>query len=154
MIVDSLKTICPCLKNDPAYAAGFTFIEEAMKKCPENGKYPLEHGVYAAVSSYDTKPVEEKKFETHQNYIDIQVLLEGEERLDWAPAQSLETTVEYNPEKDVAFQKPTETSDITFVTLKPGIFSILYPEDGHRPGVMLNQPCTVKKVVIKVPVKK
>jgi biofilm protein TabA len=35
----------------------------------------------------------------------------------------------------------------TYVTVKPGMFAIFFPQDGHAPGIT---PDGVKKVIVKV----
>lgn len=38
----------------------------------------------------------------------------------------------------------------TFITLKGGDYLVLFPEDIHRPGLMVEEPAKIKKVVVKV----
>ena len=49
-----------------------------------------------------------------------------------------------DPEKDITF---FEGLAETYVTVKPGMFAIFFPQDGHAPGVT---PEGVKKVIVKV----
>ena len=36
------------------------------------------------------------------------------------------------------------------LTMTPGSFAVFFPSDVHRPGCLLDQSATVRKVVIKV----
>ncbi len=46
------------------------------------GRYEIDENSYANIEEYNTKPIENCRFEAHKKYIDIQLLLKGEERLD------------------------------------------------------------------------
>lgn len=50
----------------------------------------------------------------------------------------------YNAEKDITF---FEGLAETYITVKPGMFAIFFPQDGHAPGI---SPDGVKKVIVKV----
>ena len=50
----------------------------------------------------------------------------------------------YNAEKDITF---FEGLAETYITVKPGMFAIFFPQDGHAPGIT---PEGVKKVIVKV----
>ena len=52
----------------------------------------------------------------------------------------------YDAEKD--FYKLEGSGD--FITLRPGMFAILKPQDAHMPGMAISNPVSVKKIVIKV----
>ena len=57
-------------------------------------------------------------------------------------------TEPYKPEKDVAkYAHPSHPT--TRLHFRPGTFTVFYPQDGHQPGVMVDQPKEVLKVVIK-----
>ena len=105
--------------------------------------------VYANVMSYETRAPEELKFEAHRKYIDIQILLEGEEFLDVSHSKDLEVDTPYSEEGDAALFKASAYD--ASVRLEPGKFALLYPADIHRPGRMAGgSPQPVRKMVIKV----
>ncbi|NBX01792.1 DUF386 domain-containing protein [bacterium] len=90
----------------------------------------------------------EKKWESHRVFGDIQVMFSGEEICGHHPANALRSTESYQENKDVEkFAHPTTNTNS--LLLKPGSFTIFYPSDGHQPGVMVNHPTEVLKVVIK-----
>ena len=73
-------------------------------------------------------------------------MLEGEERFGYAPIDTMEPSVEYDVEKD--FELFTGTGD--FITLRPGFFCIVGPDDVHMPGQAIDEhPAPVKKLVFK-----
>ena len=79
MIKDNLKYAELYEGVNPGFPVAFAFLEEALAKPKEVGRYDLEEGVFALVQSYDTKPAEACKIEAHKKYIDIQCVLKGKE---------------------------------------------------------------------------
>lgn len=55
----------------------------------EKGVYELSPRVKAIVSEYTTKDVNENGYEAHQEYIDIQYLLKGSEKICCLPLEYL-----------------------------------------------------------------
>ncbi|MEI7850225.1 MAG: YhcH/YjgK/YiaL family protein [Kiritimatiellales bacterium] len=151
MIVDSIKnhSLYPL---GPAWKAAFDFLETLTPET-ETGKRLIQGDhLFAGVDCYETKSRAAAKLETHRKYVDIQVLLSGEEVIEVFQLQDLTVSTPYNPEKDAEFyQVPPETR--AKVTLSPGQFVVFLPEDAHMPCLMAgDSPQPVKKVVIKVAV--
>ena len=119
----------------------------SLKTPREPGRYELDGtNVFALVQQYQTKPMAEGKWEAHRKYTDVQFVVEGVERIGWAPVSKLTVTEPYDETKDIAFYK----GNGDFVTVPAGYFVILYPEDAHMPGIAVDKPSPVKKVVVKV----
>ena len=110
-------------------------------------KHIITENVYANVEEYKTK--EQGFFEAHKNYIDIQILLSGEEIIEYTPLDGLKTKEEYNPSRDIAFYFDG-TNHVLPIKLLPGFFTVLYPHDAHKPQIISNSAQIVKKVVVKV----
>jgi biofilm protein TabA len=105
----------------------------------------------ASFSTYAAADPETKRFEAHRRFIDIQVVVAGRETLYWTPVSALAPEGEYSDQKDIAFY--TGPAGLA-VPLQPGYFTVLFPQDGHKPGCL---PPThggeqVRKLVIKVAV--
>jgi YhcH/YjgK/YiaL family protein len=114
-----------------------------------DGRYEIDGDkLYAMVMTYQTKSADEARFEAHQKYIDIQLLLEGREFIDLSTGEKLGVDTAYSDEKDVVFF--TSPAYFTSVLLEPGRFAVLYPDDIHRPCRRLDEPMQVRKIVIKV----
>lgn len=107
---------------------------------------------FANVDEYTTKEHSNCKLEAHKKYIDIQLLLDGVEELDWVDIQGLEVSEEYDEARDVMFFAQSDAI-LNRVILKKGNFVLLYPHEAHQPQMAYNnQPSNVKKVVVKIPV--
>ena len=128
-----------------SFAAGFD-------KSQPDGRYDVDgDNIYAIVMTYETKTVEELKFEGHKKYIDIQLLLNGQEYMDVSQDKALDVEMPYSEDNDVAlFFQPQHYSS---VLLEPGNFAIVFSDDIHQPGRMVMQAEQVRKMVIKVRVK-
>ena len=146
------------LENKDLYIALNSHFEKAFKFLMDNnvekladGKYEIDSdNVFALVQSYTTKDSKENKWESHQKYIDIQYIGRGEETIGWTPVKELTINEDCLCEKDVAFYN--ESHHCSELNLKEGYFSILFPEDAHKPGCIYNKPMEIKKVVVKVKV--
>ena len=115
----------------------------------ENGKYEIDGKmVYANVMSYTTIPWEEAKFEAHENYTDIQYIIEGQETMTYAPVEDLTVKTPYNPEKDVVIFDNSNPG--LKVVVKAGEYMIFNPWDGHKPKAAAGEPSPIKKVVVKI----
>ena len=115
---------------------------------PENGRHEASgDDAYIMVSEYETNPVnEERRFETHREYIDIQLLLEGREVIGFAKREDLDVTDEYRPDYELYGM----IDDFDRVVLEKGKFVVIYPNEPHAPGLAAGAPERVKKVVVKV----
>jgi YhcH/YjgK/YiaL family protein len=106
--------------------------------------------LYASVATYETGPPEERRFEAHKTYIDVQVLLDGKEVIDVSLDRDLSVLEAYDEKRDVMFLKPPP--QFTSLAMRPGLFAVFYPNDIHRPGCHLKEKRRVRKIVIKVAV--
>lgn len=129
---------------------GLKFLREIQPDI-QIGVYNLSSTVKAIVSEYNTKIENENGYEAHRDYIDIQYLISGIERIGYMPLEYLKETISYNKEKDIAFFKD-EYGASQYLLLGNGYFTILFPQDGHMPQLAINAPMKVKKVVVKVKV--
>ena len=148
MILDTLGNASTYEKLHSSFTRAFAWLASYDPTTPD-GRYAIgDDSLIAIVQRYDTAPAESKKWETHRVHGDIQYLVEGAERIGYAERATLTVKTPYNPEKDAEFyQAPTGSS--TLLELNAGSFAIFLPWDGHQPGVMVDSPATVHKVVIK-----
>ena len=62
------------------FLSAYKWLKEQDLKSLDVGSYPIINDeVVANVQEYSTLPVEEKRFETHDLYFDVQYLVEGVE---------------------------------------------------------------------------
>lgn len=126
---------------------GLEFLKNSNPNI-ENGVHELSPRVKAIVSEYQTKDVNEYGFEAHRKFVDIQFLIKGSEKICCLPIEKLEEKKPYQEDNDAAFY--TANSKPIEIELGNGFFAIYYPQDGHMPGLCVEKPESVKKVVVKV----
>lgn len=115
----------------------------------EPGTYEIQgRDIYAMVSDCTTKPQEQGKPEFHKNYMDVQFVAAGCERLGFTPDTGKYEVAEAFPEKDLYFYKAAE--NISYIDAVPGCYNIFFPSDIHFPGLACGESMTVRKVVVKV----
>ncbi len=116
----------------------------------ECGKHPIDgDNVFVNRQSYIAKNFDDTFFESHKNYIDLQIVLKGKEGFEVTDAldSKLEVNIPYNDVKDVLKYKNQADHSVKFV-LDEG-FALLFPEDVHMPCININNE-QVEKAVIKI----
>jgi YhcH/YjgK/YiaL family protein len=144
--------VCP-FKDLGRYAVIIPGLAEAMEAVAALDDLtprtvPLSDGNKILVQAGTTKDAATQLIEAHRNYLDIQYILEGSETMGWAPIETLTPAGEYNPAKD----KIMYAGHVDFMDIAAGYCYVVFPEDGHMPGVHLSQPQDYRKLVIKLKV--
>ena len=85
-------------------------------------------------------------FEAHCRYLDIHLMLEGQEKVEVASVERLEALERREAEDFYAYRGLGEHGLI----LTPGSFLAVFPGEAHRIKMQVNGPQTVTKVVFKV----
>lgn len=126
---------------------GFEWLKNTNLEKIEDGKYLIEgEQVYANVQTYETKST--APYESHRNYIDIQYMVNGAEKIGVVDYKNCVTEEAYDEKRDIEFLD-FEGED-EYCSLKEGEFVVLYPNDAHKPSIDLGGKRVVKKVVVKV----
>lgn len=115
---------------------------------PVGEKQTVNDDFFYSIQSYVTKPAEQCKLESHREYIDIQIMVEGQEVLDIVDTSRLTVKEEYDSMKDVMFWNVPQRMART--TLRAGDCIILYPENAHRGAASYKEDSKVLKIVGKV----
>ena len=150
MIYDSINNIQTYAGLSEDIYQGLKFLQNATPDTAP-GIYQITPRVKAIVSEYETKPQNQNGYEAHRQYIDIQYLITGEEKINSLPLEYLKETKAYNQDIDAAFYEEANVRPQELL-MGNGYFAILYPQDGHMPQLSVTAPVMVKKVVIKVKV--
>lgn len=149
MIIDKLEN-WPLYPFGSAWQKAFEFLATLTPESAEK-RYTIQgDDIFAMVMSYQTQTPETAILESHQKYVDIQVVLVGGEGFECAPIETLEIETPYDAKRDVVFYERSSPRPVK-VNIFPGTFIMLAPEDAHMPTLMTNdQPEQIKKVVIKI----
>ena len=146
MIKDKLVNAQKYFRISNNIKKGLEWLKSGELTNIPDGKYYIDgNKIYANVQTYETK--EDADYEAHRKYIDIQYIIKGKEYIGVVPYNTCKTVEEYNSEKDIEFLSCD--NELPYQFLKEGEFLILYPEDAHKPSIMIEKKQTVKKVVVK-----
>ena len=148
MIIDRVENVHRYSALGGRIGRALESMRDANLAALEPGRLELEgRGLYVLVSDYVTRRQEEGRWEAHKRYIDLQAVVAGAERMGYVPASRLEAGP-YDEEKDVTWLSGSGP----FLPLLPGDFMLLWPGEAHMPGIALEEPTPVRKVVIKIAV--
>lgn len=115
------------------------------------GCHVVDDEFYYNVIEYETTGENEKPFESHRKYVDVQLLLDGEEIMQVIDIARLQEKRNYDNDTDVVLYTASYMAASTI--LRPGTIMILFPRDAHRSMSFKGSAVVVKKVVGKVLIK-
>ena len=114
------------------------------------GRYELGDECYVNVDEYVTRS--NYNFEAHRDYVDVQVMVDGEETVFVSSLENGVETAPYSKEKDAAFYS-CKNSEYEIVNLISGKAIVLFPQDMHAP-CNSSEKKRNRKFVFKIPVKR
>lgn len=109
--------------------------EKLYFNCPKNPK---------------TKELEDGFFEGHKQYIDIHVVIDGEENLGFTPRPEVTLKQEYNEVEDYELYDG-EIKQLFHLTSER--FVMFFPDEPHMALLKVGEVKEIKKVIFKVLVK-
>ena len=108
--------------------------------------------MFANVECGKGKALQERRFELHRRYVDVQMLLTGHERQDYATSAAGDVLEDRLEKDDVAFH--AVTGPVHSLKMHPGMFVIYFPGELHAPGLRDgDNDEDYKKIVVKVAAK-
>ena len=150
MIIGSLKDIARYKGISKNIDTAIDYVLNTDLLALECKKHIIDgDNVFINRQSYIAKELENAFYESHQNYIDLQIVLSGNEGFEATDLsdKGLVESVPYNAVKDVLKYENHADHPVKF-TLNEG-FAILFPEDIHMPGLNVDNK-QVEKAVIKI----
>ena len=149
MIVDVLDNADLYSTIHPLMPRAIEFLRRPdLAKLPV-GRYPIDGDkLYAFVSDKQTRPAGEGKWEAHRKFWDLQYVVRGRERMGYARMNGTKVDEPYDPETDLVF---FDTSG-DFFNVRQGMFAVFTLQDVHMPGMAVEKPEAVRKVIIKIAV--
>lgn len=161
-LIGSIATVQAQVPRADVFAAAFAYLAEVFQpnsaaaqrlravKIGETGKVELSGGAFALEQAYYTKARADGFFESHRRYIDVQVVVEGEEVMELIDLAHATVKQPYNPDRDLLVYTDAAGSSLR---LRAGEAAVFFPADVHMPGLgAAREPVLVRKTVVKVPV--
>lgn len=161
-IFGPFPTVKTQLATDPRFSVALAYVTEALRTgsaasdriarvaVGTTGRVDLAGGSFALEQVYAPKPRPEGFFESHRKYIDVQVIVAGEELMEVEDVTRMEVNYAYNPERDLI--KYADTAVASLLRMRTGDVAVFFPEDGHMPSLHWRGGGHVHKTVVKVPV--
>lgn len=146
MIYDSLKHLEQYKGIFPRLYRGLELLRTTDFSALEDKLYEVEgRDLFFSLQSYESKPANDTP-EAHRDYIDIQFLVEGAEKIGVALLEDMTEEVEGHPDSDIWFYH----GPLDEITLSGDRFAVFFPGDAHAPGIAPGQPAPCRKCVVKV----
>lgn len=136
----------------------YEFLEDSIKECFEYAKnndlLAYEKGsheidgdrLFVNIVEYETIDADKRFWEAHKKYLDIHLMLDGEERIDLNFLNNMKEEA-YVEKDDFVPSKGTRKSS---VILEKDDFLICYPKDSHKTAINVEESQKIKKAIFKV----
>ncbi|MFK8281295.1 YhcH/YjgK/YiaL family protein [Capnocytophaga cynodegmi] len=148
MILSDLSQSSRYEKLHSAFPKVFQYVKSHNLLNAELGKIEIDGDkVFIINSEPECLSKENQVLEYHRKYLDIHILLSGEETIGWKNlADCKQEKKAFDEENDYGLYEDKPT---TYITLKPNQFAIVYPEDAHAPIIGEGK---IRKLVVKISV--
>lgn len=147
MIITKLSDLSRYTSVNPYFQELIDFLEKTDIYSCQEGRIDISGDkIWGNCFLYQADNEPGAFFETHQNYLDIHLVLENTEDMAVTTLENATVRQPYIPEQDIALY---EGKIEQLVHLHKGDCLITFPEDLHQPKVRVNDS-VVKKVVFKV----
>ncbi len=146
MILDQLDTCNYYLALHPEFQRAFEYLSETDFSKLDDGKYPFaDSDSFVIVSTDAGRGKTASPLEIHRRFIDIQLVLSGNEVMGWRNLGSCRhVRSAYESDKDIGFYADSPAS---WIEVPAGSFAIFFPTDAHAP---LAGQGLIRKAIVKV----
>ena len=119
----------------------------SLQAMPDGRWQPEGAGLFCHISDSETAPIEQRHTEYHRQWLDIQVLLAGEEIIRYDVMDARQALAEERkPDLFIMAQAQLRQQ----LHLQPGDFAIFAPGEAHQALCAVDKPARVRKAVFKV----
>ena len=134
-------------QNKKYWDEAFAFLQSHDLKSLAKGRYSIDTNfVYATVTEDASKDFDKTNWESHRRYVDLQYVIDGEEKIGIFPVAKAQVIKPYDENKDVA----NYVADGPLSSATPQSFFLFFPTDAHRPNITPGGNKVVKKIVVKI----
>ncbi len=125
----------------------FVFLKN-LDNTAEDGEIEISgRDLYAVIATAETQDPKERFYEAHDEYVDIHLVLQGEQIIKWLPVNKF-SPVEYNSDND--FYKFEENLPGSEIRMQDKNIAIFYPGDAHMPLCKIDKEMEIRVCVVKV----
>ncbi|EFN1814517.1 DUF386 domain-containing protein [Escherichia coli] len=125
------------------------YIKSHVSDETAKGKHAIDGDcLFYLISEDTTEPGELRRAEYHARYLDIQIVLKGQEGMTFSTQPASVPETDWLADKDIAFIG--QGIDEKTVILNEGDFVVFYPGEVHKPLCAVGAPAQVRKAVVKL----
>lgn len=149
MIFDSIENAELYYGLGEKFLSAFQYLKNSdFEKLPLEKVEIQGDEIFTLPQKYLTQSETEKNWESHRKYIDIQYVIKGTENIGFVLEDYLDELSPYDEENDIEMF----SGEGDYVQVNEGEFVIFFPDDAHKPGLMVDGSEEVYKLVIKIKV--
>ena len=128
----------------------FQYVKDHNLLEYETGCYEIDGDrLFVNIVEYETTTAEKRFWEAHRQYLDLHIMLHGNEQID----VSFIDKMEQKPYVEKDDFLPLEGNPNSHFVLTDGDFLLCYPKDAHRTAVAVSAPEKIKKAIFKIKIK-
>ena len=142
---DNLKEyLCKIKDGEKVYDFLLSIDENTPK-----GRHDFNENLYVNVVSYETKNADnfDGVFESHRDFIDLHVLISGEEKIFYGDKSDMAVTKEYDKAGDYELLKGNKYSVVEYGKMQGVEFSVNEP---HMAGYTIQNGKKILKTIVKI----
>jgi len=133
--------------NKAYWDKAFDYLKTQNLQTLSLGRHDIDgDNVYASVTDNPTKDFDNTAWESHRNYIDLQYVISGKEKIGVASPQTLTIIKPYDASRDAA----NYSGNGKLYNAIPGTLFLFFPSEAHRPNIADGDKNPDKKIVIKI----
>ena len=150
MIIDTLTAAAKNTFYPPVIRRALQAVIQQEPHTLPAGKYTVDgDNLFFTVVAGETRPLAEQRPEYHRQYIDIHIVLAGEEIIGAGnKGQALTSDGPFNEAQDIGFCH--QIGSETLIHLHPEELAVLFPGELHRPMSTLGAVAPLRKIVVKI----
>lgn len=146
MVIDKLENLEKYYALNPLFKEVAAFLAENDMNALPTGIHKIKgDDLFVNIQEAKGKTRDEAVIEYHRKLIDIQIPFSGTETYGYIPVSEL-PEAEFHEDGDYALVP--EAAPQSYVTCKPGMFAIFFPQDGHAP--LITDEAVLRKAIFKV----
>lgn len=155
MIVDGIENLLKYEAVHPRFPEALAYLKTLLESGAEDGRHQPQganDSFYVNLMTGSTQPKDMAVAESHRKYIDVQVVIEGDELMCVPSAKSMPAvTTDYQPDGDYMLYAPIPVSECHQLQVHAGQFAVFFANELHAPMMSLNStPTPVRKAILKV----
>ena len=149
MIIGNITNKGMYLGTHPRMKQAFEFVDACFARGTAPGRYEIDgDNLFAMVFRYAPQENENPRYETHDEYIDLQCMLSGSETHWYISRKNTTDPTPYNTENDITFYP--FSGEGSKLSLSAGDFAVYFPQDAHLPGMADGSAEECIRIVVKI----